>query len=261
LLILSGLVFCAALAVAEETVCLQCHGAQEGRLGAPVAKWRASIHAQNGISCHDCHGGDPTDFALAMSPERGFIGAPEYTAVPDFCGRCHVGVKEDYLASAHGQALAEGGAQCVICHDNHAVQTATPGIINREDCSRCHEYGRAEEIKAAVVETDRLLAGLEADLQALAGQGIAVKELEGATFALRNDFHRVFHSVDIEKVRNQTAAFAQRGVGLQAKIEAIHAELGKRKLQGGIVVGLLLLASLICFLMRRTYQQEEEAQH
>ncbi len=259
LLLGAGLLLIAPLALAEETVCIQCHGGLEGRLGAPVAKWRESIHAENGISCHACHGGDPTDFTMAMSPERGFIGVPEYQAVPEFCGRCHVGVKEDYLLSAHGKALAEGGANCVICHGNHAVVKAGPEIINPEGCSRCHGYGQAGEIKAAVVETDAMLASLELDLQALGKQGVAIKDMEGATFALRNDFHRLFHSVNVAKVRNETAGFQQQGNEIQQQIEAVHAELDGRKLIGGIVTGLLILASLICFLIRKTYQQEEDA--
>jgi hypothetical protein len=63
-------------ASAQETVCTQCHGPLPGRLGEPVKLWRSSIHAANSISCHNCHGGDPTDMAMAMSPARGFLGIP-----------------------------------------------------------------------------------------------------------------------------------------------------------------------------------------
>ncbi|WP_303721730.1 multiheme c-type cytochrome [Malonomonas rubra] len=259
LVFMTVLLLLTSQAAAEESVCLQCHGGLEGRLGAPVAEWRTSIHAENGISCHDCHGGDPTDFAMAMSPERGFLGVPEYEAVPEFCGRCHIGVKEDYLLSAHGQAINQGGAQCVVCHDNHKVKKASPDLINHQDCSRCHEYGRADEIKAAVSDTDRMLAGLEIDLGILAKQGIAVKKMEGATFSLRNDFHRVFHTVDVDKVRSETSNFQQRGSEIQQQIDAVHDELSQRKLIGGVVAGLLFLASIIAFLIRNTYQKEEDA--
>jgi len=260
LLLLTGLLVSSTPALAEDTVCIQCHGAQQGRLGAPVAAWRQSIHAKNGISCHNCHGGDPTDFAMAMSPERGFRGKPSYTEVPEFCGRCHIGVKEDYLASAHGRALDKGGAQCVMCHQNHRVQKASLELINEKSCTRCHSYERAKVIKAAIGDTDHMLTGLDKDLRALGKQGIAVKKMEGATFALRNDFHRLFHSVDVEKVRSETAAFQQRGAEIRKQIDVIHDELNQRKLWGGIVAGLLFLASIICFLMRKTYHQEEQAQ-
>lgn len=253
--LLAGSGFSAALAA--ESVCLQCHAGLEGRLAAPVAAWDSSIHAQNGISCPDCHGGDPTDFAMAMDPERGFVGVPEHGEIPEFCGRCHVGVKEDYFDSGHGRALHSGGPQCVTCHGNHAVQTASLALINREDCSRCHEYGRAEEIKAAMLDTDRLLAGIQSDLDGLAKTGIRVREMEGETFALRNDFHRLFHTVDVERVREQTAAFQQRGGEIRTEIEAVQEELTTRKLLGAGAAGLLFLVSVICFLIRKTYRDEE----
>lgn len=244
-------------ALAEETVCIQCHGGQAGALGAPVEAWRGSVHAENGISCHGCHGGDPTDFAMAMSPERGFVGVPAEAEVPDFCGRCHVGVKEDYLQSKHGQALGEGGPTCVTCHGNHAVARATADLINEEDCSRCHEYGRAEEIKAAVTETDRMIAELDADLAGLHRVGITTGAMEGRLFSLRNEFHRLFHSVDVELVRKQTQGFQDRLGQLRTKVEAIRAELDQRKLWGAGVVVLFLLAGIIAALLRRTYGQEE----
>jgi hypothetical protein len=229
----------------SESVCLQCHGSQPGRLGEPVGLWRQSIHAANGISCHDCHGGDPTDFAMAMSPERGFLGAPEPDAIPDFCGRCHVGVKEDYLASHHGQALGSGGPQCVTCHGNHAVVKASLDLINQQDCTRCHDFARARTIKDAVSETD------------LKRIGIAVEKLQGATFALRNDFHRLFHSVDVEQVRQQTSKFQERAAEIRGEVTKIQEELQQRKFWGVLVAALLFLASALFFLIRKTYHEEE----
>jgi hypothetical protein len=241
-----------------DTVCLQCHGSQPGRLGEPVGQWRQSIHAANGISCHDCHGGDPSDFAMAMSPERGFLGVPEPEEIPDFCGRCHVGVKEDYLASLHGQALGSGGPQCVTCHGNHAVAKASLDLINQQDCTRCHDFARARTIKDAISETDLQLTGLSADLSDLQHIGISVDKLQGTTFALRNDFHRLFHSVDVELVRQQTSKFQERATEIRGEITKIHDKLQQRKLWGALVAALLFLASALFFLIRKTYHEEEQ---
>jgi len=235
-----------------ETVCLQCHGGQQGRLGAPVALWRTSIHAGNGITCNDCHGGDPTDFALAMTPERGFLGTPEDQDIPAFCGRCHVGVEEDYRASKHGQALGQGGPQCVTCHGNHGVQRASLDLINPNDCSRCHSFERAAIIREALVATDARIAGLEADLDDLHRTGRSVRALSGEVFAQRNAFHRLFHSVDVDKVRGETAAVQENLDGIEAQIATIHVELGQRKLFGGIAIALLLVAGALLRLLRRT---------
>ena len=240
-----------------ESVCITCHGGQSGHLGEPVALWRGSIHAENGISCHGCHGGDPTDMAMAMSPERGFIGVPGAEEIPDFCGRCHVGVKEDYLASAHGQALGAGGPQCATCHGAHQVARATPELINPQDCTRCHEYGRAEEIKEAVAATDQRIAQIDEVLANLHRKGIAVKEMSGTLFSIRNEFHRLFHSVDVEKVRQQTADFQSQLDQLQAKIDAIRADLGQRRIWGVVVVGLLTALTVLFILIRKSYKEEE----
>ncbi len=245
-----------ALAQVPETVCIQCHGAQPGRLGEPVKLWKESVHAVGGISCHNCHGGDPTDMAMAMSPERGFIGVPKREAIPAFCGRCHVGVKEDYLVSAHGRALGRGGPHCVTCHGNHAVRMATPALINPKDCSRCHDYGRAEDIKSAMAETDLRINDIERRLAALHRTGITTKEMEDELFALRNSFHRLFHNVDVEKVRSQTAGFQTELAKIHARLAAIEGELARRKLWGGAVVALLVCCGILALLIYKSYREE-----
>lgn len=242
---------------AEDTVCIQCHGGLEGHLAEPVAKWRTSVHAANGISCHDCHGGDPTDFAMAMSPERGFIGAPGYTEVPEFCGRCHLGVKEDYMASAHGQALDRGGAQCVMCHGNHAIQKASIDLINEQSCTRCHEYDRAKQVKETISSTEATLTGLEKSVASLHRVGINVSKIKDELFAKRNDFRRLFHTVNVEKIKAQTAAVTDSLADVRKEINSYESDLGQRKLIGGVVVLLLVLGGCIALLIRRSYHREE----
>lgn len=257
-----ALLLCAALlwagpALAEDTVCIQCHSGQDGRLSEPVGQWRTSVHSANGISCHDCHGGDPTDFAMAMSPERGFIGAPDYTAVPEFCGRCHLGVKEDYLDSAHGRALETGGPQCVLCHGNHAIQLASIELINQDSCTRCHEYERAAQVKQTIAATETTLLKLEKSVASLHRVGIDVGRIKDDLFAKRNSFRRLFHTVELEKIKNQTAQFNQDLSATKQKIDEYESELGQRKVVGGGIVLLLLLGGGIALQIRRSYHAEE----
>jgi hypothetical protein len=244
------------MSLADETVCLQCHAAQSGHLSAPVADWKTSVHAANGISCHDCHGGDPTDMAMAMSPERGFLGAPEYTEVPDFCGRCHVGVAKEYKAGAHGKAIEEGGAQCVICHGNHAIQKASLDLINEESCTRCHSYDRAALIRMSLVETDTMIKKVEKDLNRLYRLGFAVDDMQGTLFNQRNIFHRTFHGVDVELVRKKTGGVQAELGKINDQVVEIDRTLGQRKLWGSVVIGLFVLAGVIFFLVRKAYEEE-----
>jgi len=255
------LVFVSApiFALAADTVCIECHGGQPGILGAPVEEWRGSVHAENGISCNDCHGGDPTDYAMAMSPERGFIGAPEYADVPDFCGRCHVGVADSYKAGAHGQAIEAGGAQCVICHGNHSVQRASLGLINEEKCSMCHEYERAALIKLSLTETDEMILGVEHDLDRLYRLGFAVDEMQGSLFNQRNVFHRIFHGVDVERVRKDTAGVQAELGKINKQVNEMDTTIGKRKLWGSVVIGLFVLAGVVLVLVRKAYEEDEKS--
>ncbi|MCF6178263.1 MAG: cytochrome c3 family protein [Geopsychrobacter sp.] len=243
--------------LAEDTVCLQCHGGQEGRLGAPVGLWKTSVHAANGISCHDCHGGDPTDFGTAMDPDKGFLGAPDYADVPAFCGRCHLGVREDYSGSAHGKALGKGGPQCVVCHGNHAVQKASIELINKESCTRCHSYERAAKVKTAISQTEDSLKMLEGQIDELHRVGIDTKKISGQLFSSRNDFRRLFHTVDVEEMRAETAGFTTRLDKIGAQITVIKDELSQRKMVGGLVVLLLIVGGCIAMLIRKSYHEEE----
>ncbi len=261
LLVLMILTFLAvpALAQAEDNVCIQCHGEQTGRLGEPVELWRTSVHAENGISCQDCHGGDPTDFAMAMSPERGFLGVPDYTEVPDFCGRCHVGVAKAYKGGAHGQALEAGAAQCVVCHGNHAIQRANLDLINEEACSQCHSYERAALIRLSLAETDQMINATDADLERLYRLGFAVGEMEDSLFNQRNSFHRIFHGVDVERVRRETAGVQAEVGKISSKVEEIDTTIQERKLWGSVVIGLFILAGVIFLLVRKAYEEEERS--
>ncbi len=249
--------FAMAAENADESVCIQCHGGLDGHLGDPVKDWQGSVHARNGVSCHDCHGGDPTDFAMAKNPDRGFIGAPDYEKVPEFCGRCHIGVLEDYQSSAHGKAVAEGGAQCVVCHGNHAVVEAYIGLINEESCTRCHDYGRAAEIKLAIKDTDAQIVDMEDELQRIHKLGFTTEDLEGALFSLRNQFRRVFHSVDVQRVRQETGSVQAELGKMRQKVEEIDTTLGKRKLWGSIVIVIIVLLGVVFLLVRKTYEEEE----
>lgn len=244
-------------AQAATTVCIRCHGGQAKEyLKKPVALWGTSVHSKNGISCHNCHGGDPNDFDKAMTTEAGFIGPPTKEEVPAFCGRCHIGVKDNYLQSAHGKAFLEGrGPHCVTCHSNHAVQVASPELINQKTCSRCHEYGRAEEIKQAISSTDQMIARLQTALPPLHRQGIATKGLENRLFALRNEFHQLFHSVDIDAIKKESAGYRKQLGAIDQEVAGINHQLDRRKQAGAGVIALLLLASFLAFRLWGAYRQ------
>ncbi len=243
-------------ALAQETaepVCIECHSKLPEKYSQPVALWRGSVHAGNGVFCNDCHGGDPKDAANAMSPARGFLGAPREKAIPAFCGRCHVGVLKDYLASAHGRALGNGGATCVTCHGNHQVVKASLELINEKSCSRCHSFERAGVIRAAMQETETMIEAIDGRIGAFKKIGTDTEKLEKELFAVRNRFHTLFHNVNVELVKMESAR-------IQADLKKIQVALAKlddahknRKIAGAVVVPFMLLIALVLHLLRKTF--------
>lgn len=192
-----------------------------------------------------------------MSPQNGFLGVPKPEKIPDFCGRCHPGVREDYLASAHGRALGSGGPQCVTCHGSHAVELASLHLINPGSCTRCHGFERAAEIRGALSETDERITALEQRLRHFHRMGIDVKDLRGKLFESRNTFHRLFHSVDVKKVRTSTGKIQSRLEDIRKQAEGIDRVLDRRKKAGAVVVALLLLVTVLFFYLRHAYKEDE----
>ncbi|MFW6198190.1 MAG: cytochrome c3 family protein [Acidobacteriota bacterium] len=157
---------------AGRTSCVICHADtelfDEGWAGI-VGDADEGVHADVGLSCHDCHGGNP-DPALAddtfgamdedYSPNP-YIGVPDTTDVPDFCGSCHsdatfmrrfqpdarVDQEQEYWTSHHGEALAAGDirvATCTSCHGVHGIlrsdnprSSVYPTRV-AETCRSCH---------------------------------------------------------------------------------------------------------------------------
>jgi hypothetical protein len=241
------------LAQEPQIVCIQCHSTMPGQLGEPVKFWQGSIHAENGIACNDCHGGDPKDTANAMSPARGFLGAPKEKAIPAFCGRCHVGVMNDYLASAHGRALGKGGPTCVTCHSNHRVLKASLTLINEQVCSRCHSFERARLIRDAMAETEGLIVAIDTRINAYKAQGTDTDLMEKKLFALRNRFHTLFHNVDVARVKQESAGINADLHKLQLVLQGLDDSRARRRNAGIIAVGGALLAALLLHLYRKTY--------
>jgi len=140
------------------------------------------VHAMQGLSCADCHGGDSAagfddDPDAAMDPAKGYIGVPTRAQIPQFCGRCHSDpeymrkynprVATDQLAryrtSTHGKLLRQGDhkvATCIDCHGVHGIRDAKDSrsavypLNIPETCGRCH--ADAEYMQDYAIPTDQV---------------------------------------------------------------------------------------------------------
>jgi predicted CXXCH cytochrome family protein len=165
-------------AAQKKDSCVDCHKEMEGALGQPVELLKSDIHQSRGLSCADCHGGDPSqdDPTGAMNPRKGFVAKPKPRDVPQFCGKCHsnaefmrkfnpalrVDQEHEYSTSVHGKLLATGDqnvATCASCHGYHGVravkdpQSPIFAMNVAETCSKCH--ANAEYMKSYKIPTDQ----------------------------------------------------------------------------------------------------------
>ncbi len=150
----SSLLFSAGMGWAQINSCEQCHGKAK-------VDFQKSIHKKLGITCGDCHGGDPADITQgAMSKDKGFLGAINKKDIPDLCAKCHSDVElmlpygefidefAVYKHSQHGKILYEKGdtkaAVCTDCHSTHDIKkTEDPEswvypFNIPATCARCH---------------------------------------------------------------------------------------------------------------------------
>ena len=193
-----------------------------------------------GITCVACHGGDPADFANAMSTLRGFRDLTTPDAVTKLCSGCHTVVADQHLKSEHS---GRGGPTCVTCHGSHNVVRASINLINKKSCSTCHSFTEARRIRRTMSKLDTMFGAIEEKIKILKSQGIETGQFEKRLFALRLRFHAMFHGLNRELI--------------VAESEQIQAEInkpneaggnGKWQLIGKITVGCALLAALLIYL-------------
>ncbi len=137
--------------------CIACHADKR-------TAFVQGVHAERGILCHDCHGGDPAAVTLPAAHRGGFRGAPGKVATVALCGSCHSdpnrmrqyglpsGQVAEFRTSRHGRLLLLNGNQdaptCTDCHDAHKIlrpddarSTVYPTNIPTT-CARCHDDKR-----------------------------------------------------------------------------------------------------------------------
>jgi hypothetical protein len=148
----------------KKSSCIECHSKLEDtRLSAPAKLFDNDIHQARGLSCNDCHGGDPNADTKegAKDPRKGYLGKPKTLDIPAYCGKCHsdatlmkkfnpslrVDQEKEYYTSNHGKLLKTGEqrvATCISCHSVHGIRSPKDPLSSvypsnvAETCSKCH---------------------------------------------------------------------------------------------------------------------------
>ena len=153
----------AAVNAQANNSCLDCHSRLDPPLQINSTEYLAGIHAQKGVNCASCHGGDASsdDPTRAMSAVAGFRGRVDRKRIPELCAKCHSNAAymrgfnpslrtdqfSQYQTSMHGKQLAKGDTKVAVCTDCHGVHDIQPPSDQRssvhplnvaQTCARCH---------------------------------------------------------------------------------------------------------------------------
>jgi predicted CXXCH cytochrome family protein len=171
----AGLLFAGMAHAQNKNTCLDCHSILTDNLGVTEEKFSQDIHAQKGLTCASCHGGDASndDPEVSMGKKAGFRGKISRAQIPNLCGSCHSdpaymrkynpSLRTDQLSqyhtSIHGKRLAGGDTKVAVCVDCHSVHDIRPPSDQRSTvnpvnvpvtCARCHaDEARMKEYKIA----------------------------------------------------------------------------------------------------------------
>ena len=205
-LVLAGmLLLAAAPGRAAGDSCVDCHrGLDDPRLKAPTQGFPHDIHAERGLTCASCHGGDPADpEPSAMDPEKGFKGAPTRAQIAPMCASCHADAAfmkrynprpyvfsvAEWQTSVHAKLAARGDARvatCTSCHGVHGIRPpkdpASPVFKTNvpRTCAKCHN---ADYMRGHAIRTDQFA------LYAKSVHGVALLEQGDVSAPACNDCH------------------------------------------------------------------------
>jgi len=194
----------------EASSCVRCHQELDGALGEPARLSAADVHFLKGLSCHDCHGGDPTigvdqgDMQDAMNPAKGYIGKPRHNQIASLCSRCHSNLEymrkynpqarvdqyEEYLTSVHGKRYQAGDEKVATCgdchgiHDIRAVSDPNSRVYPTKVAGTCaHCHSDKERMAGYDIPTDQF------ELYSKSVHGVSVLEKGDISAPTCNDCH------------------------------------------------------------------------
>lgn len=112
----------------QTTQCLTCHK------GGNRMHWDGSAHANNKISCSDCHN------PMAKFSAKGLL---KKASITETCQSCHQQQRAEFMKRSH-MPLPEGKMSCEDCHNPHGTTTRPllkADSVN-EICYSCHAEKR-----------------------------------------------------------------------------------------------------------------------
>lgn len=158
----SGAVGIAALilfasAAAADNQCVSCHRdaafySEYPKLYSYYQQWLRSPHERSGLTCDNCHGGDP-DAESADAAHAGVLPVNDaestlhFRKQPDTCGQCHSANRAEFIQSKHFAALMgqRAAPTCTTCHPAMSRRPELRTIVMNA-CRNCHGEGNSENL-------------------------------------------------------------------------------------------------------------------
>jgi len=219
-----------ALAVTADSAtadaCLDCHKSSVFKVKHKLlydyyVVYEASAHGQAGLSCVDCHGGDPDAMDDKEAAHEGVKAKERAAYAKEACAACHAHESFAFNNSDHcGSSKEEHNAiTCVVCHGSMEIDGIRADKVTKR-CLECHDddgpdgvAGRAGAILEEVATVKGLLDFLED------------QDPSTATMSrLRGSFDRLtaaWHRFDLETAGQESQALL---VATQAEMDALTAE-------------------------------------
>jgi hypothetical protein len=156
--------------VSAKDMCIDCHKDDKFQVQNKIVydyynNWKDSIHDLSGVTCTDCHGGDPTKADIETAHKDNFSSFTErdkesFKKIPQICGRCHEAVLKNFVDSKHYKAvLQEGtGPHCATCHGSVNTEVYYTSIIGKA-CRSCHNE-ETKNLPQVGVEAEEILQNI-----------------------------------------------------------------------------------------------------
>jgi len=149
-------------ASSPKNTCVECHSRGETVGAFPswaqdfFLHWYGAVHGKAGVTCDDCHGGNPA----ADKKKASHVGVFKsknprsmvyYKNLPKTCGTCHKDVAGQFSASHHSKNLVKENLapSCTTCHGFEMEIEAVNPLQLAGRCSLCHAVGASAKPAAA----------------------------------------------------------------------------------------------------------------
>jgi hypothetical protein len=167
---LSTLLLCFAATAGNS--CIECHSNQDFYARFPklyhyYQDWIESPHHHNGVTCDDCHDGNPkADVAQAahegIFPVSNRKSSLHFSRQPTTCGACHHDKQAEFEQSKHFRALkteTDAAPTCTTCHPAMNKRPTYHSIVLNA-CTICHQADNRQGLPEIVDEAENLLRNI-----------------------------------------------------------------------------------------------------